>query len=100
MQVRWLWLQEEVKKGSVRVFKVKGVENPADLMTKFLSGEEIKKHLGGNEFGSREDRRIKGLRAKAWSMWKGLRAKAVCKRRSVQYPYWMADQLGGGNPNG
>ena len=45
MQVRWLWLQEEVKKGNVRVFKVKGVENPADLMTKFLSGDEIRKHL-------------------------------------------------------
>ena len=45
MQVRWLWLQEEVRKGSVRVFKVKGVENPADLMTKFLSGEEIRRHL-------------------------------------------------------
>ena len=45
MQVRWLWLQEEVKKGNVRVFKVKGVENPADLMTKFLSGEEIRRHL-------------------------------------------------------
>ena len=45
MQVKWLWLQEEVKKGNVRVFKVKGVENPADLMTKFLSGEEIRRHL-------------------------------------------------------
>ena len=45
MQVRWLWLQEEVRKGVVRVFKIKGVENPADLMTKFLSGDEIRRHL-------------------------------------------------------
>ena len=45
MQVKWLWLQEEVKRGNVKVFKVKGVENPADSMTKFLTGEEIKRQL-------------------------------------------------------
>ena len=35
IEVRDLWLKEEVKKGSVKINKVRGDENPADLMTKF-----------------------------------------------------------------
>ena len=30
-----LWLQEAVKKGRIGINKVKGTENPSDLMTKF-----------------------------------------------------------------
>jgi len=45
MEVKWLWLQEEVKKGRVRVEKVWGPWNPADLMTKFLSVVEIEDRL-------------------------------------------------------
>ena len=45
-QVRWLCLQEEeIKRGNVKVFKVSGVENPADLMTKSLSAEVVDKRL-------------------------------------------------------
>ena len=46
IEVRELWLQEEVLKGRVRVEKVPGEENPADLMTKFLSEREILGRLG------------------------------------------------------
>ena len=42
-----LWLQEEVLKGQVEVMKVLGTENPADLMTKFLSVAEIRARLAG-----------------------------------------------------
>ena len=35
IEVRDLWLKEEVRKGMVVVAKMKGDENPADLMTKF-----------------------------------------------------------------
>ena len=41
IEVRELWLQEEVRKGSVKVKKVAGTENPADLMTKFLGKSEV-----------------------------------------------------------
>ena len=46
MEVRWLWLQEEVKQGRVVVLKVKGEWNPADLMTKYLTTKEIHDRLG------------------------------------------------------
>ena len=38
LEVRDLWLQEEVLKGCVKVEKIPGESNPADLMTKFLGG--------------------------------------------------------------
>ena len=41
MEVRWLWLQEEVRKGRVKVEKVWGKWNPADLMTKYLTAAEV-----------------------------------------------------------
>ena len=41
IEVRELWLQEEVRRGKVVVKKVAGVENPADLMTKFLKTAEV-----------------------------------------------------------
>ena len=41
IEVRELWLQEEVRKGTVVVKKVAGSENPADLMTKFLTRSEV-----------------------------------------------------------
>ena len=45
IEVRDLWLQTEVAAGRVKVVKVKGDENPADLMTKFLKVEEIRERL-------------------------------------------------------
>ena len=35
------WLQEEVEHGRLEVHKVKGDQNPADLMTKILSLREV-----------------------------------------------------------
>ena len=37
LEIRDLWLQEEVREGKVVVNKILGTENPADLMTKILS---------------------------------------------------------------
>ena len=45
IEIRDLWLQEEVLKGLVEVLKVRGTENPADLMTKFLNITDIKDRL-------------------------------------------------------
>ena len=50
MEVKYLWLQEEVRKGLVRMIKVKGVENPADCMTKYLNLETMKMYLEGYGF--------------------------------------------------
>ena len=46
IEVRDLWLQEEVIKGKMRVIKIPGETNPADLMTKYLSTKEIEVRLG------------------------------------------------------
>ena len=40
-----LWVQEKAESGKLRYRKVKGTENPADLMTKALTGIEIQKYM-------------------------------------------------------
>jgi hypothetical protein len=45
IEIKELWLQREVGDGSVRILKVRGEENPADLMTKILKLADIRKHL-------------------------------------------------------
>ena len=47
LEVKDLWLQQEVIRGEVVVQKVRGTETPADLMTKILSREDICSRLGG-----------------------------------------------------
>ena len=47
LEIRDLWLQKEVLEGKVKVVKLKGTENPADLMTKVLSIKEIDSRLAG-----------------------------------------------------
>ena len=46
IEVRDLWLQQEVAKGLVEVRKIPGETNPADLMTKHLLREALDKWPG------------------------------------------------------
>ena len=49
MDVRYLWLQEVRKGGGIKIRKIKGEENPADIMTKPMGAEEIARltrHVG------------------------------------------------------
>ena len=46
MEIRDLWLQAEVERGRLVVHKVKGDQNPADLMTKVLSLGDVVDRLG------------------------------------------------------
>ena len=41
LEIRDLWLQKEVADGRLKVEKVAGDQNPADLMTKILSVKEV-----------------------------------------------------------
>ena len=43
MQTRLLWLQQAVAERRVIVRKVKGSENPADILTKFLGQEPVQR---------------------------------------------------------
>ena len=40
-----LWVQDKVKTGDFTLNKVPGPENPADLLTKYLDGPSIEKHV-------------------------------------------------------
>jgi hypothetical protein len=46
LAVAQLWVQDLVRSREVRLYKVLGTENPADLMTKPLARAEIDGHLG------------------------------------------------------
>jgi hypothetical protein len=45
IEIRDLWLQKEVRDSKIRILKVPGEENPADLMTKILSKSDIRLRL-------------------------------------------------------
>ena len=45
VEVARLWVQEKVRHGDVRLYKVKGPENLSDCLTKYVNGEEIKWQL-------------------------------------------------------
>jgi hypothetical protein len=47
LEIRDLWLQKEVRENKIRILKVPGEENPADLMTKILNTRDIEKRLRG-----------------------------------------------------
>ena len=41
-----LWIQQKVRSGDVPISKILGSENPADALTKYLSGPDLRQHLG------------------------------------------------------
>ena len=43
--VHYLWLQERVISGQIKVSKVKGTANPADLLTKYLAQDCIHRYM-------------------------------------------------------
>ena len=45
LETRWLWLQLEVAKGNIKLEKVPGDVNPADVLTKYKSGNDIERLL-------------------------------------------------------
>ena len=52
----YLWLQQESIKKKLKMNKVKGTENPADMNTKGLSGDEITKYIRMLNMGYQEGR--------------------------------------------
>ena len=45
LNVRYLWIQDQVRLDNFELLKVKGTSNPADLLTKHLSGPDVEKNL-------------------------------------------------------
>ena len=42
-----LWLQDKVNDGEIRISKVKGIDNQADILTKHVTASALEKHLEG-----------------------------------------------------
>ena len=62
IDVQWLWLQEKVQRGNLKASKINVKETPADLLTKHLSCDDMKKHLTKLGFELRSDRSDKSLK--------------------------------------
>ena len=45
VQVHFLWVQEQVISGRVKLSKVYGNDNPADLLTKYLTRDKITQYM-------------------------------------------------------
>jgi hypothetical protein len=45
LAVGQLWVQEKLKSGAFRLYKIAGTENPADALTKHLARDVLDKHL-------------------------------------------------------
>ena len=48
--VHYLWVQERIRSGDFSLKKVLGTENPADLLTKYLSSSDMMKYM--SKFGA------------------------------------------------
>ena len=42
LEVKGLWIQEEICRGRLKLEKIAGTENPADVLTKFLGRKEVR----------------------------------------------------------
>ena len=41
-----LWVQERIRNKDIKLYKIPGADNPADMMTKYLARDILDKHLG------------------------------------------------------
>ena len=46
VELRYLYVQELVQSGLIRLRKVLGTLNPADILTKYVSKDTLYRHLG------------------------------------------------------
>ena len=58
IDVHYLWVQERVRDGSIRLHKVRGTDNPADLMTKHLHSASIIKFSEVLNFSYKDGRHV------------------------------------------
>ena len=56
IEVCQLWLQEKVRKGDIKVVKVGTGENVADALTKYVSRENMSKHLSATRQDAKDGR--------------------------------------------
>ena len=45
METKWLWVQQAVRDGRIKIKKISGTDNPADVPTKFLTAKQMNRVL-------------------------------------------------------
>ena len=61
LETKWLWVQDVVRSGRIRVRKVGGTSNPADILTKPKSGKDMDgmiRRIGGRLLWRRKGRSV------------------------------------------
>ena len=56
IEVCQLWVQQEVHKNNIKIVKVKGDNNLADILTKYISNQLLQKHIDSMRMERRKDR--------------------------------------------
>ena len=56
LAVQDLWVQDQIRQKKINLVKVQGTHNVSDLMTKYLSREELDKHLKAAGYKDEEGR--------------------------------------------
>ena len=56
IEVSQLWIQQEVATGRIKIVKVKGVDNVADILTKHVDNATLSKHCQQLDTTRRQDR--------------------------------------------
>ena len=105
LNVRYLWLQDQVKNEVLGLEKVAGADNPADLGTKHLNSDTMKKHLvrlgvrtSGGRAGSAPTLGVLGTRRRSHRGGESQR-QSVLRRTAESWPARAeasAERLGGG----
>ena len=106
LNVRYFWLQSQVKQEAIGIQKVAGADNPADLVTKHLNAETMKKHMervgvrtsGGRArsapilgvFGHRGRRKVR-FEGGSFGAAEAQSRRMVAKRPSTDKPKSFAD---------
>ena len=56
VEVCQMWVQQEVSAGRIQIVKVKGKNNPADILTKHIDNETLTRHINYSKLDRRDDR--------------------------------------------
>ena len=92
IEVKWLWLQEEVRKGRVEVGKVRGDLNPADLMTKYLNVKEIEQRLASMSIGLevRDEKVVQEVVRESRLRWWKVKGSKVKEKQKAVVIGWVS----------
>jgi hypothetical protein len=63
LHTQYLWIQHKVGSREIDLRKIKGIDNTADLQTKYLSAKDIERHMAVLGFSSRHGKSKLALKA-------------------------------------